>query len=347
MAAEHGRRKRSLPAREGWVLATAIRAAPRLLAQLRVDPAAVARRAGFDLRQLDDPETTIVFSRAGRFLAECARATHCPHFGLLVGAEEGFSALGVVGHLVQHSRDVRAALLDLTAYLHHQELGGVATLSVEHGVAVLAYALREPQMEGGAETADCGMGIGLAIMRLMCGADWVPIELQLTHAKPKDAAPYRSVAGAPVRFGAERNALMFEERWLDQRLQGADPNLRRILDAAIAALEARRGAAFPDRVRAVIRPLLLAGECSSDEVARRLAMHRRTLHRRLAADGTTYEHLVDETRFDLAQQLLANSRASMADIAAALNYANASAFTRAFRRWANVAPSAWRSRGAA
>ena len=48
-------------------------------------------------------------------LAECALAARCPHFGLLVGSEEGVSALGVVGHLVQHSRDVRAALLDLDA----------------------------------------------------------------------------------------------------------------------------------------------------------------------------------------------------------------------------------------
>ncbi len=330
------------PLRDGWVLATALQSAPRLLSELGVDAAAVAARADFDLRQLDDPENAVPFSRAGRFFAECALAARCPHFGLLVGSEEGVSALGVVGHLVQHSRDVRAALLDLTAYLHHQELGGVASLAVERGVAVLAYAIREPQMVGGDAIADCGMGIGLSILRLMCGADWVPIEMQLTHAKPKDAAPYRRIVGAPVRFGAERNALLFPERWLDHRLQGADPNLRRILETAIAALEARRSADFPDRVRTVIRTQLLAGECSSDGVAGRLAMSRRTLHRRLAADGATYEGLVDETRFDLARQLLSSSRASMAEIAAALNYANASAFTRAFRRWASTAPSAWR-----
>jgi AraC-like DNA-binding protein len=88
--------------------------------------------------------------------------------------------------------------------------------------------------------------------------------------------------------------------------------------------------------------MLLSGESSSEAVARRLSITRRTLHRRLQAHGMTFEQLLDRLRFDLAQQLLQHSAASMTEIAMALNYANASAFTRAFRRWSGVAPSAWR-----
>jgi AraC-like DNA-binding protein len=57
--------------------------------------------------------------------------------------------------------------------------------------------------------------------------------------------------------------------------------------------------------------------------------------------------LDDETRYDLARQLLAKSRASMVAIAVTLDYANPGAFTRAFRRWSGQSPSEWRTAGTA
>ena len=63
---------------------------------------------------------------------------------------------------------------------------------------------------------------------------------------------------------------------------------------------------------------------------------------RLRAHGVSFEQQLDRLRFDLAQQLLQHSAVSMTDIAVALNYANTSAFTRAFHRWSGSTPSTWR-----
>jgi transcriptional regulator GlxA family with amidase domain len=73
---------------------------------------------------------------------------------------------------------------------------------------------------------------------------------------------------------------------------------------------------------------MLLAEQSVDELARRLAVNRRTLHRQLSAYHLTYEQLLDATRFDTAAQLLRNSHASMTQIAATLDYANPSADPR-------------------
>jgi AraC-like DNA-binding protein len=89
--------------------------------------------------------------------------------------------------------------------------------------------------------------------------------------------------------------------------------------------------------------MLLSGESSIDVMAARLGVSRRTLHRRLQPHGVTYEQLLDDVRCGLAQQMLRHSHASMTDIALALNYANASAFTRAFRRWTGSPPTDWKS----
>jgi hypothetical protein len=70
----------------------------------------------------------------------------------------------------------------------------------------------------------------------------------------------------------------------------------------------------------------------------------RTLNRRLAACGTTFQTLVEEARFGLARQLLEDTDLPLAQIAATLGYADASAFSRAFRRWSGTAPSRWRAK---
>jgi AraC-like DNA-binding protein len=71
-------------------------------------------------------------------------------------------------------------------------------------------------------------------------------------------------------------------------------------------------------------------------------MHRRSLNRRLEARGMSLHRLVEETRFEIAHQLVENTGMLLVEISAALGYADASAFTRAFRRWSGATPTAWR-----
>ena len=71
-------------------------------------------------------------------------------------------------------------------------------------------------------------------------------------------------------------------------------------------------------------------------------MHRRTLNRQLNAVGTTFREVLDEIRFEIARQLLEDSAMEIIHIASFLGYSNASAFTRAFRRWSSTTPANWR-----
>lgn len=338
------RRSPARPTRrdEGWVLTIALQAAPQLLKRFGGDPQRVARDARLDLELLEDPDARIPISVAGRFLHDAARSVDCPHLGLLVGQEGGFNALGIVGHLARHSPDVRSALRDVSDYLHHQESAGTTTLSVERDMAVLDYALEGGDIAGADELNDAAMGIGMAILRYMCGPAWHPTEVQLTRARPADVGAFRRTLDARVRFGAERNAIVFPATWLEHKLQRADPGLHRILEEKLDSLDAVHGTDFVARVRGVVRAQLLAADAGAQAVAERLALSRRTLHRRLEEGGTTYERLLDETRYAIARQLLARSKSPMLDVAVALGYANPAAFTRAFRRWAGMTPSAWR-----
>jgi AraC-like DNA-binding protein len=93
------------------------------------------------------------------------------------------------------------------------------------------------------------------------------------------------------------------------------------------------------RLRRALRILLVSGRSSAQEVTALLFLHRRTLNRRLHDQGTNFQQVLDEIRFEAACQLLDNTQLPLTDIAASLGYSESSAFTRAFRRWCGVVPS--------
>ena len=97
------------------------------------------------------------------------------------------------------------------------------------------------------------------------------------------------------------------------------------------------------RCVSVLRSGLLTGHASAEQVAALFSVHRRTLTRRLAAHGTSFSDLAEEGRFEIAQRMLGSMDLDITGIAAALDYADASAFTRAFRRWSGTTPAAWRA----
>jgi AraC-like DNA-binding protein len=91
-----------------------------------------------------------------------------------------------------------------------------------------------------------------------------------------------------------------------------------------------------------VRRLVAAGLSSgvdSQEVARRLYMSRRTLHRQLTGEGTSFKALVDDLRRELATRYLSERRMAIAEIGFLLGFSEASAFHRAFKRWFGSTPA--------
>jgi AraC-like DNA-binding protein len=129
-------------------------------------------------------------------------------------------------------------------------------------------------------------------------------------------------------------------------VQGADRLLRRHLEREPNNLHARQGADMLNNLRRLLRKSVVTENCSVADAAKQLHMHERTLNRRLRDEGTTFRQLLDEIRCEVAKQLLAGSTMPLARIATALGYADASAFSRAFKRWSGSTPAQWRVRNA-
>jgi AraC-like DNA-binding protein len=164
----------------------------------------------------------------------------------------------------------------------------------------------------------------------------------LPRRAPPDAAPYASFFHCPVRFEQETATLVFPAQLMRRPIAGAHPLVRNAAGRRIQQLETFIPSAVTSEVQRYVRSAAAQKRIGRHPVAQTLAIDKRTLTRRLRAEATSFKVVVNQTRFSMAKQLLADTNLSLTDIAAALDFSEAAAFTHAFRRWAGTTPSAWR-----
>ena len=137
--------------------------------------------------------------------------------------------------------------------------------------------------------------------------------------------------------------MVFPAGLLSWRLSGANPAVRTALEERIRELERAAPPDLVDELRGV-RAEVLKKRPVAHEVAERCSVDRRTLARHLHALGTGYKTVADQVRFEVAQQLLAETEIPLVQVSAALDFSEPAAFTHAFEKWSGVAPSIWRAR---
>lgn len=313
-----------------------------VLRDLGLDPDPLIHAAGLDPRLFEDVTNVVPFAALAELYTLCVARTRCPHFGLLVGRRATILSMDLVGRLMQHSESVGAALDGLVSNLGVHDRAVVASLTTSDGMALLTFAVYSQQTEGADQITDASLAIAVNALRTLCGSEWSPIEVLVPRVTLANSEPYRRHFRAPVRFNQESATLVFPAVDLKRKVAGADPLLRTVLEDRLRQLRAEAGTGFSDDIRRLLRTRLMVGRCSAEDIAELLAVHRRTLSRRLKDGGEGYRSMRNAIRFEIARQLLEDTEVPLAQIAAALGYSEASAFTRAFRRWSGQTPSAWR-----
>ena len=142
----------------------------------------------------------------------------------------------------------------------------------------------------------------------------------------------------PVDFHADRTQWIFLPGTIHRPLPLADGDLTTLYATRCEGLlgKARADAPITQRLALLFAH---AGDnmLSAGDAARQLALSERTLHRRLADEGTRFSALVDAARYRRARELLADRRMSIETISFAVGFAEASSFSRAFKRWSGMA----------
>jgi len=171
-----------------------------------------------------------------------------------------------------------------------------------------------------------------------------PLEVHLQHKAPPVTLDHARYFGCPVRFNSDRDALLIANTTLSRANRLGDEGITRFLlghlEQELAKVAGTQS--ISRRIRDVLVRALSEGVPKMEEVARRLGMSARSLHRRLAEDGLSFQVLTEETRKDLAIALLKQDQYSLAEVAFLTGFSEQSAFTRAFKRWLGETPAAYR-----
>jgi len=174
-----------------------------------------------------------------------------------------------------------------------------------------------------------------------------PLAVALKHAAPRSISAHERYFGCPVHYASDRDALSISAEALAQPNRLADDGISRFLASHLEAemQSVGKDTSVQTLVEREVSRSLSEGVPKMADVARRLAVSERTLHRRLSESGFSFRALVETTRRHVAENLLRESRFSLSEVAFLTGFSEQSAFNRAFKRWTEQTPTTFRGAG--
>lgn len=317
-----------------------------LAASLGLDVARELRRVGLSRRSLAQPEALISYLSLIHLLEHSAVAAACPDFGQRLARLQNLDVLGPLAVLLRHAATLGEAVRLASSYIfvHSPAVRFVLQDVAGRPAQVdLCFAIEMPALPPHAQTLELSLGVMLQGLRLLRPGEAQPLLALFPHARQGPLASYAESYGCDCRFDADRCALRLWRRDLERPILSHDPHVRAMAETYLAQQFPAPEQAVADRVRALLRHLLDAGQASQRHVAEAMSIHPSTLQRRLAAEGWHFEQILDELRRDKLLDLLRPvTRLSLTQIALMLGYSEQAALTRSCKRWYGCTPSALR-----
>lgn len=257
------------------------------------------------------------------------------------------SSLGVVGLACKTVKTVGESIACHDRFQHLTNRTARYSSQVDGDTLVFTEQRSGPERPGRALISDYALLVAVQLLRAS-SIDSLPLQsmrsVRLGYRDGERQA-YETFLDAPIELGAQNGALRFDAELLDSPVASADPELQRYFAAVLdrAGVFPTDESPFLGQVRAAVRDGMARGGATSTQVARGLGIGRRTLQRRLAADDVTFAEVLESTLRQLADGYLADESLSLSEVAYLLGYQEQSSFFRAFRRWHDCTPAAYRA----
>jgi AraC-like DNA-binding protein len=309
---------------------------------LGLDPQPLMRKVGLSAAALAVQDRWISGSAVAQLLELSAAASGREDFGLRLAEQRRFSTMGPISLVLREEPDVRSAL---DVLVRHQRMYNEALhprLSEIESLTTLRIDLQFGEPVAARQATELAVGAFHLLLRSFIGTEWKPLSVCFAHGAPADARTHARVFGPVVEFDREFDGIVMYASDLDLPNTMADPLLRTYVRRYFETITEPGDVDVVARVREIIEVLLPAGRCSIEEVARGLGVDRRTVHRYLSAQGETFSSLLDSTRVQLSEQLMANPRRPLTEVSDLLGFSSPSAFSRWFRGQFGCSPKEWR-----
>jgi len=301
----------------------------RALERLGYDLDALLAFSGLERKDVEDPSAYISPRACSMLFARAYKEGLVSNLALQLAIHTPVGSNPLLDYLIVSSASVEQGLERLARYL------GV----VNPAIHLVIENRRDPArvvVERAPGPFEVELTVSLSLLRLAGETDgqMKPAYASFTH-EPKDTAEYERVFQCPVRARASWNGWALPRSAMQIPLRRRDPALGRWLESQAAEMIARqpKDGDVREEVLAILTAQSTVGDLRLDTVARRLAITPRTLQRRLAQAGTSFDILCDQARRLAAETYLTNTALSISEVTYLLGYSEPTAFHRACRRW--------------
>lgn len=269
-----------------------------------LDPSHMLRCAALPLTTLRRSEDIISYRRYCALLELCQQHSNSDLFGLEYGLYQSVNVLGDLFLLINNSKTIGDALNDLCST--YGRFNGSARIAIDivEDLVFLSFHTSELTLTGLPQAEELACGVGLQLMRTFAGGGWQPSAVLLRHPPLVDETIYRLTLGLLPTFSAPHSGLLFNASVLKIQLTSADANLHRLIAEHLKGLEHLSADEMPGHIRQLLRNLLPSGRATIERVSDSMAINPRTLQRRLAQEGTSFQQLLDDTRQAMASSYL-------------------------------------------
>lgn len=324
---------------------TSLRGYRRFVRELGGDPGPLLARYGIPGGVGFEEDTFIPFSAYVHLLEASADELGCPDFGLRMSHWQGLDIFGPVAVIARNARTVLDGVQAVARflYVHSPALTLGLEPPTEKGNLRFTFAMSEPGLFEVIQAYEISMAVAARIVHLLGGPEARPRTVWFMHDQQGPDASYREVLGCPVRFGRSTCGFELRRSLAGRRIASADPEASRLAAKYLEARYLPPTARLSERVAQLAQRLLPTGQCSVDAIAGQLALHPRTLQRRLEAEGTRCQDVIDAERRMLAVKYLAKPGLELSQIAGMLGYTEQSALNRSCQRWFAKTPGQLRA----
>lgn len=317
-------------------LGLSMRSVPRLL-----------DRTGISAEQFLDEDFLLTESQQIKALENALRIAEAG-FGLRLGHQLTPASHGAIGFLAYSSASLRVAM-DALRLFAPTRMSFVRIELIESWETIELQAHFDLEISQDVEQflADTLATIFFELARSVLGRPLSEAKTLFKYAAPGYRSQYSLYLPGPVSFGAQQFTVQVPVAICDEPNISADHEhyalALRHCEAMSAQLHANASYRYQVQKMMLARP---PGTLDEEATAAALFMSKRTLARKLQAEGTGFRHIRDEILAQQAASYLQETSLSVESIAALMNYHDSASFRRAFRRWFSCAPQDFSKRPA-
>lgn len=327
-------------------IATWTLAIQRALLTSGIEADTLLREVGIDAQSIRDPEQRVTVATMWRLWRLSVAHTGNDAFGLLVAESLYPTHLNALLSALQASSTLRECLQRLQRYVRVvTTIAQINVIEDAQGVRLVFCTDSSATEQRPYQPVDAFMGVLFRTLQGLLGdcAAGTLLEVQLRRPSPQNLADFEQFFRVPLHFSCAEDGLLLGAQMMDRELPAANSVIARMNDQLLTEYLGRlRKEHISLQVRREIIALLGSESLGLEQIAERLNMSGRNLHRKLAEEGTSFKELQEEIRRDLALRYLTMPTMSLNEIAYSLGFIDQSSFNRAFKRWTGGSPGQYR-----